>query len=144
MASSRKKRPPRPPQRLILDSGAVLALARGDQRLRAFVARARELGAAVEVPVVVVAETVRGNARDAPVNRVLRAVGEMPAATEEMARTAGGLLGASASAATVDALVVAQAIHSTGAVILTSDPDDLGRLATRHPEVVVHSIAHKT
>lgn len=141
MAGAKRKKPPRPPQRLILDSGAVIALARADQRVRAFVARACELGAPIEIPVVVVAETVRGNARDAPVNRVLNAVGETPAATEAMGRTAGGLLGASASAATVDALVVAQAIHAKGAVVLTSDPDDLGRLASRHPEVVIHSTA---
>jgi predicted nucleic acid-binding protein len=119
----------------------VIALARGDKRARAFLTRARDLRARVEVPVVVVAETVRGDARDAPVNRILKAVGESPVATEAMGRTAGGLLGAAASAATVDALVVAQAIHGGGAVIVTSDPDDLGRLAAHHPEVVVHATA---
>jgi len=141
MAGAKRKKPPPAPRRLILDSGAVIALARGEQRLRAFVARACELGVPVEIPVVVVAETVRGGARDALVNRVLKAVGEVPAATEPIGRTAGSLLGASASAATVDALVVAQAIHAKGAVVLTSDPDDLRRLASRHPEVVVHSTA---
>ena len=35
-------------QRLILDSGAVIALARGDTRARAFLARALELAARVE------------------------------------------------------------------------------------------------
>ncbi|HXO19553.1 MAG TPA: hypothetical protein VOA87_06465, partial [Thermoanaerobaculia bacterium] len=63
------------PQRLILDSGAVIALARGDTKARAFLVRALEFMAPVEIPVVVVAETVRGGPRDAPVNRVLKAVG---------------------------------------------------------------------
>ena len=107
--------------------------------MRAFLARAVELRAPVEVPIVVIAETIRGNARDAPVNRVLNAVGESPVATEEIGRTAGALLGVAASTATVDALVVAQAIEDGGAVILTSDPDDLGRLAARHPEVAIRT-----
>jgi hypothetical protein len=66
------------PRRLILDSGAVIALARGDQRARAFLARSLEMGATVEIPVVVLAETVRGGPRDAPINRVLKAVGPVP------------------------------------------------------------------
>lgn len=140
MAQARKKKRS-PANRLILDSGAVIALARGEQRARAFLARAQECQALIEVPVVVVAETIRGSARDAPVNRVLNAIGETPPATAEMARTAGGLLRAAASAATVDALVVAQAIHRGGAAILTSDPDDLGRLASRHPEVIIATVA---
>ena len=59
-----------PPSLLILDSGAVIALSRGDARARAFLQRAVELEAWVEVPVVVLAETTRGTNRDAAVNRV--------------------------------------------------------------------------
>jgi hypothetical protein len=51
------------PRRLILDSGAAIALARGDQRARSFLARALEVGALVEIPVVVLAETLRGGPR---------------------------------------------------------------------------------
>jgi predicted nucleic acid-binding protein len=123
------------PQRLILDSGAVIALARGDQRARAFLARALELGAPVEIPVVVVAETVRGGPRDATVHRVLKAVGSVPEAREAHGRTAGKLLGAARSSGTVDALVVAQAVEAGGAHILTGDREDLERLAAPHPEV---------
>jgi len=123
------------PQRLILDSGAVIALARGDQRARAFLARALEVGGSVEIPVVVVAETVRGGPRDAPVNRVLKAVGSVPEASEVHGRTAGRLLGAARSSHTIDALVVAHAVERGGAHILTGDRDDLDRLAAPHPEV---------
>jgi predicted nucleic acid-binding protein len=94
----------------------------------------------IEIPVVVVAETVRGGPRDAPVHRVLKAVGSVPEAREVHGRTAGWLLGASRSSHTVDALVVAHAVEAGGARILTSDREDLERLAASHPEVRIHPI----
>lgn len=136
---ARSRRQP-PPQRLILDSGAVIALSRHDQRARAVLASAREAGVEVTIPSVVVAETVRGAAADAPVNRVLKAVGEVDVADEATGRTAGGLLGAAGSSATVDAVVVATAVGAGGAVVLTGDPTDLVALAEGHPEVVVESL----
>jgi predicted nucleic acid-binding protein len=140
MAGGRGTRRAPPPQRLILDSGAVIALARGEQRARAFLARALTLEALVEVPVVVVAETVRGGARDAPVNRVLKAVGAVPEAREIHGRSAGRLLAAAGSTATVDALVIAQAAEAGGAHVLTGDREDLERLAASCPGVWVHAI----
>jgi len=55
-------------------------------------------------------------------------------------RIAGQLLGAIRSAATVDALVVAQAVESGGAHILTGDREDLERLAASHPEGWIHPL----
>ena len=52
------------------------------------------------------AETVRGGPRDAPVNRILKAVGSVPAAREIHGRVAGELLGRARSGATIDALVL--------------------------------------
>jgi hypothetical protein len=78
----------RAPSRLILDSGAVIALARTDARARAYLARAIAIDATVEVPVVVIAGTVRGGPRDAPVNRVLKAVGTVASVREVHGRTA--------------------------------------------------------
>lgn len=127
--------------RLVLDSGAVIALARGEQRARAYIARARELSATVEVPVVVLAETIRGGPKDAAVHRVVNAVGSTPPADERHGRLAGALLGAARSTATVDALVVAHAVARGGAVVLTGDPDDLSRLVARHPEVEIKSLS---
>lgn len=128
------------PQLLILDSGAVIALARRDTKARAFLARANELRIPVEVPVVVVAETVRGGPRDAPVNWVLKAIGSVAETRERHGRTAGRLLGLARSTSTVDALVVAQAVEAGGAHILTGDPDDLKRLAAPHPEVWIEPL----
>jgi predicted nucleic acid-binding protein len=126
-----------PPQRLILDSGAVIGLARNDLRARAALTAAWEARAEVSIPSVVVAETVRGSAKDAPVNRVIKAVGKVISADESTGRVAGALLGAARSDSTVDAVVVASSIGVGGGVILTGDPDDLEALASGRPEVIV-------
>jgi predicted nucleic acid-binding protein len=140
MARTRRRPQGRPPQRLILDSGAVIALSRNDTRARAALAAAWEAGVEVSIPSLVVAETVRGSAKDAPVNRVIRSVGEVTAADETTGRVAGALLGAATSDSTVDAVIVASAIDLGGGVILTGDPTDLEALACGHPEVVVQRL----
>lgn len=140
MARSRRRVQAPPPQRLILDSGAVIALSRNDPRARAALAAAREVGVDVSIPSVVIAETVRGSAKDASVNRVIKAVGEVNSADERTGRVAGALLGSAGSTSTVDALVVAAAIELGGGVLLTGDPDDLDPLAGGHPEVVITSL----
>ncbi|MGH9244504.1 MAG: PIN domain-containing protein [Acidimicrobiales bacterium] len=135
-----RRRPAQGPPafRLILDSGAVIALSRRDDRARAALASAWEIGAEVSIPAVVVAETIRGSGpKDAPVDRVIAAVGEVGVTDEATGRVAGALLGAARSDATIDALVVADAVERGGGVILTGDPDDLGRLAEGHPAVVI-------
>jgi predicted nucleic acid-binding protein len=140
MARSRRRTQAPPPQRLILDSGAVIALSRNDIRARATLAAAREAGVEVSIPSVVVAESVRGSAKDASVNRVIKAVGEVTSAGQQTGRAAGALLGAARSTSTVDALVVASAIELGRGVVLTGDPDDLEPLASGHPEVVIRSL----
>lgn len=127
--------------RLLLDSGAVIAWGDGNSRVRDFVAWAEEREELIVVPAVVVAETTRGGARDAPVNRVLKTVGEIAATTEVKARVAGRLLATSGlSNATVDALVVAEAVFGGPAVILTSDIDDLSALAAGHSHIRVYGV----
>lgn len=108
--------------------------------MRAFLAHALEARVPIEIPVVVVAETIRGGPRDAPVQRILKKVGSVPEASEAHGRTAGRLLGAARSSSTADALVVAHAVEAGGAHILTGDRDDLERLAEPHPEVWIHPL----
>ena len=129
-----------PPKRLILDSGAVIGLSRGDDRVRALLRRSIELDVPVEIPVVVVAETVRGSRSDAPVDRVLKAVGNVPETTPTVGRRAGGLLGDARPSATVDALVVAHVVEAGGGAILTGDMKDLSALAAAHPEVQIETV----
>jgi predicted nucleic acid-binding protein len=90
--------------------------------------------------VAVLAETVRGGPRDAPVNRVVKAVGTVAEAREIHGRIAGQLLGAARSAETIDALVLAHAVVAGGAHVLTGDREDLERLAASHPEVWIHTL----
>ncbi len=120
---------------MILDSGAVIAWAGGDVRVRAILTGALELGLDVRIPVTVLAETLRGGPRDAPIHRVRNAVDVFPTA-EQTARLAGRLLGQTGGTNTVDALVAAEAVLAT-ADVLTSDADDLRALLAAHPAVSV-------
>ena len=127
--------------RVILDSGAVIALAAGDARARAFVTRAMRQGDLLVIPAVVLAETTRGGARDAPVNRVVNSVGDITPATEAIARQAGRLLAAvGLASATVDALIVAEAVLGGRATLLTGDVGDFSALADGHPHIRVHGV----
>ncbi len=129
------------PDRLILDSGAVLALAAHDRRARAVLERAWELAVPVIVPAVVLAEVVRGSGpRDAGVNRVVKAVGRVSEATEAHGRKAGALLARAGVNLTIDALVVAEAVLGGPAHVATSDPDDLGLLAAGRPGVRILAV----
>ncbi|HZX54173.1 MAG TPA: hypothetical protein VFE86_05810 [Ilumatobacteraceae bacterium] len=93
------------------------------------------------MPMVVVAETVRGNGpRDAPVNLVLAQTSPQHPLTAAVARTAGQLLGVARSSSTIDALVVAEALDCAPAMIWTSDPSDLRQLVGSHRGVTVESI----
>lgn len=135
MAQSHRRKAQVPPQRLILDSGAVIAWSRGAARLRALLMRALELEVDIRIPVAVLAETLRGGNRDAPIHRVRNAV-DVFSIDEQTGRLAGALLGRTGGTNTVDALVAAEAII-VGADVLTGDPDDLRKLLAGYPEVSV-------
>ncbi len=135
MARPRHRKAQVPAQRLILDSGAVIAWARGEVRARALLTGALELGLDVRIPVSVLAETLRGGPRDAPIHRVRNAVDVVPT-DEHTARLAGAMLGRTGGANTVDALVAAEAVI-TAADVLTSDAEDLRALLAAYPAVSV-------
>ena len=126
---------------LVLDAGAVIGLARNNHALRARLRNAQQIGMNLRVPMVVVAETVRGNGpRDAPVNLVLAQTAPQHPLTDEIARAAGRLLGNAKSSSTIDALIVAEAIDCAPAIILTSDPIDLRALLSDHRGVTIEPI----
>jgi predicted nucleic acid-binding protein len=130
-------------RRLILDSGAVIALASNDPDLRAYLRIARRADTVVIVPAVVIAETTRGTGTDVPVNRTLRQATEIAPIDEAVARIAGRLLRRLGSnhpghsPPTIDALIAAVAITHGGGVLLTADPADLIALLADFPEVHV-------
>jgi predicted nucleic acid-binding protein len=135
MARTRHRPAKVPAQRLILDSGVVIAWSRGDVRARAMLTRALELGLDIRIPVAVLAETLRGSPRDAPIHRVRNAVDVFPT-REPTARLAGAMLGRTGGSNTIDALVAAEAVGAT-ADVLTTDADDLRALLREHPGVTV-------
>jgi predicted nucleic acid-binding protein len=130
---------------LVLDADGVSKAASNDRVMHAWLHRARELDADLVVSAVTLAELVRGRARDPAVNRVVKAAEVMPT-DEQLARTAGRLLGNAGSAATIDALVgatalAAQARHDAArCVLLTSDPADLRALLANHPDVQIVAV----
>ncbi len=127
---------------LVLDADGVSKAAANDPSVQAWLERARELDADVIISAVTLAEVVRGVARDASVNRVVKAAEVWPV-DEQLARHAGRLLGKAGSEATIDAFVAATAVavlerHGANhCVVLTSDPHDLRMLLTgEHVRVV--------
>lgn len=131
---------------LVLDAEGVSKAASHDRSVQAWLERARELDADVVISAVTVAEVVRGVARDARLNRVLKAA-DVRAAGEVLARRAGRLLGRAGSAATIDAFVAATALamldgaESTGrCALLTSDPDDLTALLAEEAGILVIAV----
>lgn len=123
---------------LVLDSGGVTALA---QRTAETAARIRLLQKEglwpPLVPSVVLVECLQGHAgRDAFVNRLLKTCDVLENIPESLARRAAQLRRLARKGSAVDALVVALA-EPHGAAI-TSDPEDLGALASHANDVTIH------
>jgi predicted nucleic acid-binding protein len=140
VARRRPRRTLRPlvlPDAVLLDSEGLSAAARGDARARAELALAERLGAKVHVSAVTLAETLRGGPR---VHALLRGAEQEPV-TPELGRAAGGLLGRTGRADTVDAVVAVTALGLGQRVrILTSDPDDLRVLTAEMDGVSVVTV----
>jgi predicted nucleic acid-binding protein len=113
------------------DTGALIALERGDKRMRTVLDAASADDVTITVPAVVVAEWWRGKARRR--EDILAAVDVEPT-TEHVARLAGEALAALPGATAVDAIVMASA-SQRGGIVYTSDLDDLERLRKRFPAV---------
>lgn len=111
---------------LILDTGALLAVERDERATIARLRVAERNGIALRSTGAVIAEAWRDDGgRQANLARLLKAVDVQPV-DERLGRQAGVLLGKSGVASATDGTVVA--IAATGDRVLTSDPDDIGRL----------------
>lgn len=106
------------------DTGALIALERGDQRMRAVLKLARHDGIRIVVPAVVLGEWWRGKTktRDLLVGSV-----QVEPLSESLAKRAGEALAHVRKATFVDAVVMASAAQR-GDVVYTSDRGDLDRL----------------
>lgn len=109
-----------------LDTGALIAIDRGDRRMQALLDESAVVGQALAIPAGVVAQAWRGQPRQARLARFLRLPQvEVVALDEPTARAAGVLCGLAGTADIVDASVVLCARRRDEPVI-TSDPEDLG------------------
>jgi hypothetical protein len=137
-----------PTPALILDSQALSILADkasvAQRRLTQALAEAKIRGGVVAVPAVVCSEVCRDGARTRAVEsflsrQVVKGVpGVQVIGTDfALAKEVGTLLGSAGlgSAGLVDAHVVAVAACFGGAVVATSDPDDIRNLASHVPAI---------
>jgi hypothetical protein len=112
---------------LVLDAGALVAVDRDDRAMIARLRVAQQHGVELRSNAMVVAQVWRDRqGRQVHLARLLRAV-DVRAVDHQDGREAGALLGVTGTADPIDATVVLLA--SPGDRILTSDPDDLARLA---------------
>jgi hypothetical protein len=112
---------------VILDTGALLAVDRGDRAMVARLHVAQRAGLELRSNAMVVAQAWRDRrGRQVTLARLLRAV-DVRAVSPGDGRDAGELLGDTGTADAIDATVVLLA--NPGDRILTSDPRDLTRLA---------------
>ncbi|MDE3077288.1 MAG: PIN domain-containing protein [Chloroflexota bacterium] len=125
--------------RIVLDSGPVIAFSRGDIAVRLALERAAEAGMDIIVVPAVVTQTIRGGGRDAPLHRLLGAC-LVPPVDLQLARLAGELLGRTGGSDVADAQLAAEAITGQPCAILTGDPKDIGALVGGHPSVRVVAV----
>lgn len=121
------------PHSILLDAGALSALAASERRLQAWATVARRTDSVLYSSTVTLAETTDGSARDALVRRAAKAVRLVPV-SDAIGYRAGALRAAASGRRkprdlTVDALVAATALTlPPPAIVLTTDPSDLRRL----------------
>ncbi len=113
---------------IVLDTGALIALERGDKRMIALLRQALAEGRAFRVPAGVVGQAWRNGRVQVTLARFLRSAEvEIVPLDEQLARACGELCGAASASDVIDASVVILA-RERQCLIVTSDPSDLRRL----------------
>lgn len=139
---------------LVLDAAGLDALsaARPSDMFRALLVEAHRREAEVIAPTVVCAEVARGQGRTRALESALsrRGARGKPAQTVRLcdtdfllARQVGAILEATGAGSEdiVDAHVVAVCVPTGAGLVVTSDPDDVTRLAAAVPAVRVRTLA---
>ena len=122
---------------ITFDAGGLTALDRNDRRVLTLVARAIERGMRLTIPATALAQAMRNPARQARLSRLIRQAGTDLIPLDGPDATAVGLLMArTATADIVDAHVVI-CERRGGQAVVTSDADDLRRIAPELQLVVV-------
>lgn len=112
-----------------LDAGALIAVERRDRKMTLLLKRTRHHGWRVTIPTTVLAQVLRSPVRQVSLMKLRRQPDtDLVALDAADANAVGLLLAATHSADIVDAHVVVCA-RRAGQAVVTSDPDDLARLA---------------
>ncbi len=116
---------------LTLDTGALIALERGDERVRSLLLHAVADEIPLAVPAGVVAQAWRGGPRQARIARLLADPDvHVVVLDDPTARAVGALIARSGHHDVVD-ISVALCAAERGHVVLTSDPDDVATVDPR-------------
>jgi predicted nucleic acid-binding protein len=111
----------------VYDTGALIAIDGNDRRMWAIHHLAIDEGRRILIPAPVVGQAWRDARRQVQLGRFLSSC-EVVTVGLELAKVAGVLCGNARTTDIVDALVVAVAL-AHGAIVFTSDPDDLVHLS---------------
>ncbi len=121
---------------VVLDAGALIALERGERALRAYVFLADRGDVTLLTSAAVVAQVWRGGARQVRLARLLASdlVTEV-ALDAVVSRRIGQLAAAIGASDVVDGHVASIAIER-GAIVVTSDADDIARWGVARARIV--------
>ncbi|MGH3343384.1 MAG: twitching motility protein PilT [Carbonactinosporaceae bacterium] len=125
----------------VYDAGALLAIDANDRRMWAIHHLALEEGRRLIVPAVVVGQAWRNGRRQVMLGRFLRTC-EIEPTLLEGSKAAGVLCGKAGTNDVVDATVVVVAVAHR-AIVFTSDPKDIARLAAEsaaRPRPVIRTV----
>ncbi len=113
------------PGAVVLDTGALIAFERGDQRMRALCREALRTRTRLVVPAGVLGQVLRDRARQVSLGALLSgSTTEVPPLDRILAEAAGILCGRTRTSDVIDASVVLIGLRER-AVVVTSDPADL-------------------
>ncbi|MDN5744911.1 MAG: hypothetical protein L0H31_07290 [Nocardioidaceae bacterium] len=112
-------------QGLTLDAGALIAVERGDRRVRQLIEYALSDGRAVHVVPGVLAQAWRGGPRQAKLAAMLSREGiALKSLGPDTAKLLGAVIGATGHADVTDVHVAVDARQNRH-IVMTSDPDDI-------------------
>jgi predicted nucleic acid-binding protein len=122
---------------ITFDAGGLIALDRSDRRVLRLIARATERGMRITIPATALAQAIRKPATQAHLSRLIRQVGTDLIPLDGPDATAVGLLLARTGTADIVDAHVAICAQRAGQAVVTSDADDLRRIAPELRLVVV-------
>jgi predicted nucleic acid-binding protein len=111
------------------DAGGLIALDRYDRRVLSLLARARERGTRITIPATALAQAIRSPAKQTLLSRLVRQVSTDLVPLDGPSATAVGLLLSRTGTADIADAHVVLCAQRSGQPVVTSDPEDLRRIA---------------